>query len=94
MHKFLIVGLVLIAFAFVTCPSVAKEIRVTVTKGQVSTVCNGADACAVSCGFDEKHECRFKCIGDTCTGSCPTCRGRSTSVRTIRSVFPVSAPVR
>jgi hypothetical protein len=74
----LIVGLA----AFVLVLHVAEAKGVTLTKGQVQTVCDGKTECQKNCGLQGADTCQFKCKGDKCEGKCLSCGSVS------RHVFP------
>jgi hypothetical protein len=87
MRKSLITVLTLAALAFAAEDVQAKQIVVTLTQSQVNSVCNGKSYCEVKCGSSGQYTCDFGCGSKSCSGVCTTCpTGRTTNVRTIRSV--------
>jgi hypothetical protein len=74
----LIVGVAAVA----AVPHAAEAKGVTLTKGQVQTVCNGKTECQKSCGSAGADLCSFKCKGDKCEGKCLSCGAKA------RHVFP------
>jgi hypothetical protein len=85
MRKSLMIVLALGALAFVASDAAAKQITVGLTKGQVSTVCNGGSYCQKSCGLNKEYTCEFGCGPSGCGGTCLTCPARKIGIRTIRT---------
>lgn len=78
------------AFAFVASGAGAKTISVSLTHGQVATVCNGKSYCEVSCGLNKEYTCTFGCGTKGCSGECSTCPKRTIGVRAIGTIVKTS----
>ena len=85
MRNCLMIVLTLGAFAFVASDVGARTISVSLTHGQVATVCNGKSYCEVSCGLNKEYTCTFGCGKNGCSGECSTCPKRTVGVRVIRT---------
>ena len=63
-----------------------KTPSVSLTRHQVTAVCDGKLLCVKSCGLNSQETCGFGCIKNGCSSSCITCSPGTNGVRTIRTV--------
>jgi len=73
MRRLILAALALGSFVFVAGDTGAKEITVSLSQSQVSTVCDGRNYCEKTCGSSGQYTCTFGCGTKGCSGACTNC---------------------